>query len=66
MSNAIITGNTDALRDVLGENYDQISEFFQTETDAFICSATIIYFSMDGISRSLKSTACLKVSRRLV
>lgn len=36
-SNAFITGNSNALGDVLGENYDKIREFFQTETDAFIC-----------------------------
>lgn len=49
-SNAVITGNSNALGDVLGENYDKIREFFQTETDAFICSATMTYFGMDDVS----------------
>ena len=38
-SNAIISGNGNALSDVLGGNYDKIKEFFQIETDAFIIAA---------------------------
>ena len=53
-SNAFTTGNSNALGDVLGENYDMIREFFQTETDAFICSATMTYFSMDDVSDQAK------------
>ena len=53
-SNAIITGNSNALGDVLGENYDKIREFFQIETDAFICSATMTYFGMDDVSEEPK------------
>ena len=33
-----------------GENCDKIREFFQTETDAFICSGTMTYFGMGDIS----------------
>ena len=51
-SNAFTTGNSNALGDVLGENYDMIREFFQTETDAFICSATMTY--LDDVSDQAK------------
>lgn len=51
-SNAFTTGNSNALEDVLGENYDMIREFFQTETDAFICSATMTY--LDDVSDQAK------------
>ena len=46
-SNAIISGNGNALGNVLGDNYNKIKEFFQTETDAFIVAATLNYFGMD-------------------
>ena len=54
-SNAIFTGNSNALGDVLGENYYKIREFLQTETDAFICSATMTYFGMDDVSDQPKA-----------
>ena len=46
-SNAIISGNGNALGNVLGDNYNKIKEYFQTETDAFIVAATLNYFGMD-------------------
>lgn len=49
-SNAVITGNSNALGDVLSDNYDKIREFFQTENDAFIISASLSYFGMKNIS----------------
>ncbi|KAJ7336001.1 hypothetical protein OS493_013371 [Desmophyllum pertusum] len=49
-SNAIISGCGTALGDVLGDNYDKIREFFQTETDAFIIAASLSYFGMDKIT----------------
>lgn len=33
---------------VLGDNYDKIREFFQTETDAFIIAASLSYFGMEN------------------
>ena len=49
-SNAIISGNGNALSDVLGDNYDKIKEFFQIETDAFIIAASLRYFGMDKVT----------------
>ena len=46
----IISGNGNALGDVLGDNYDRIREFFQTETDAFIIAASLSYFGMDKVT----------------
>mgnify|MGYP007094271558 CR=1 FL=1 len=34
-SNAVVTGNSNATKDVESENYNKIREFFTTETDAF-------------------------------
>lgn len=48
--NAIISGNGNALSDVLGDNYDKIKEFFQIETDVFIIAATLRYFGMDKVT----------------
>ena len=50
----MITANSKALGDVLGENYDKIREFFHTETDAFTCSAIMTYFGMDDASDQQK------------
>lgn len=46
----IISSNGNALGDVLGDNYDRIREFFQTETDAFIIAASLSYFGMDKVT----------------
>ena len=39
-----------ALSDVLGDNYDRIREFFQTETDVFIIATSLSYFGMDKVT----------------
>ena len=41
ISNAIIVGNTNALKGVEPESYNQIKEFFGIQTDAFLVSAAI-------------------------
>jgi len=35
---------------VLGDNYDRIREFFQTEAGAFIIAASLSYFGMDKVT----------------
>ena len=45
-----ISGNGNALGDVLGDNYDRIKEFFQTETDTFIITTSLSYFGMDKVT----------------
>ena len=49
-SNAIISGNGNAICDVLGDNYDKIKEFFQIETDAFIIATSLRHFGMDKVT----------------
>lgn len=49
-SNVIISGNGNALSDVLGDNYDKIKEFFQIDTDAFIIAASLRHFGMDKVT----------------
>ena len=51
-SYAIISGNGNALSDVLGDNY-KIKEFLQIEIDAFIIAATLRYFGMDKVTDHL-------------
>ena len=51
-SNAVITGNTNALKSVESENYNKIREFFTTETDAFLVSSAMVYFGMETVNDS--------------
>lgn len=53
-SNAVITGNLNATKDVESENYNKIREFFTTETDAFLVSAAMNYFGMESVNDSPK------------
>ena len=53
-SNAIVSGNINATRNVLSDGYDKIKDFFQTETDAFIISATSTYFNIYSTDGSPK------------
>ena len=46
-SNAIVAGNTNALKDLL-DHYDSVKEFFAIELDAFITAATLNDFGMEG------------------
>lgn len=46
-SNAIVVGNTNALKDVESESYNQIKEFFGIQTDAFLVSAAMDHFGME-------------------
>lgn len=48
-SNAVITENSNARKDVESENHNQIREFFTTETDAFLVSAAMHYFGLEGV-----------------
>ncbi len=45
-SNAVLTGNTNAMKDVESENYNKIREFFAIETNAFLLSSAMVYFGM--------------------
>ncbi len=45
-SNAMLTGNTNAMKDVESENYNKIREFFAIETNAFLLSSAMVYFGM--------------------
>lgn len=47
-SNAVVSGNTNALRDVL-DHYNKVKEFFNIETDAFVIAATLKYFGMSSV-----------------
>ena len=49
-SNAVVTGNSNATKDVESENYNKICEFFTTETDAFLVSAAMNYFGMESVN----------------
>jgi hypothetical protein len=49
-SNAIIVGNTNALKDVESESFNQIKEFFGIQTDAFLVSAAMNHFGMSNTS----------------
>ena len=49
-SNAVLTGNTNAMKDVESENYNKIREFFAIETNAFLLSATMVYFGMGTVN----------------
>lgn len=49
-SNAVVTGNSNATKDVESENYNKIREFFTTETDAFLVSAAMNYFGMVSVN----------------
>ena len=53
-SNTVITGNSNATKDVESENYNKIREFFTTETDAFLVSAALNYFGMESVNDSPK------------
>ncbi|XP_032220244.2 uncharacterized protein LOC116603311 [Nematostella vectensis] len=45
-SNAIVSGNNNALKDTL-DHYDSVKEFFAIEVDAFIIAATLNHFGME-------------------
>lgn len=47
-SNAVVSGNTNALRDTL-DNYDSVKEFFKIENEAMIIAASMAYFGMDTV-----------------
>ena len=47
-SNAVVSGNTNALRDTL-DNYDAIKEFFKVENDAMVVEATMKYLRMSTV-----------------
>ena len=49
-SNAVLTGKTNAMKDVESENYNKIREFFAIETNAFLLSATMVYFGMGTVN----------------
>ena len=54
-SNAVASGNTNALKDAL-DNYTDVKEFFNINTDAFIVAATMNYFGMTSESTAPTKT----------
>ncbi len=53
-SNAILTGNYNATKEVESEHYEQIREFMTSETDAFLVSATLHHFGMTNMKDTPK------------
>lgn len=51
VSNAVVSGNTNALRDTL-DNYNAVKEFFKLENEAMIVAATMRYFGTDTVESS--------------
>ena len=47
-SNAIVAGNSNALKDPL-DHYDSVKEFFAIELDAFIIAATLNHFRIESV-----------------
>ncbi|KXJ14156.1 hypothetical protein AC249_AIPGENE19271 [Exaiptasia diaphana] len=64
-SNAVVTGNHNARNKVESEHYDQIREFFSTETDALIISATMTHFGIDDKDASPKKNCIPSYLRKI-